>query len=488
MYVKVLAIGALLGIIFGLVTFYTIRSTMYRTHYLIHADNVVALAQAIARRAEPLIRANEVETLREHVAEQIRSFPDIRYVTIQGPEEEMLVHDFRFPAEAPEDMFIPELEVCSACHGSPEEVKGEAFDMPYGNGPPRASLRVFKRPPGVILDIGMPLADGELGEIRVGAGDNIIGREVAAVSRALLGNLVLYFFLGMAALFGVTYLISHPLADLLAATNQIRSGDFNARAHVASNDEIGRLAHTFNLMVEELQSYRHKVSEKETARLSLIEKMVRVQEDERKIIARELHDQFGQSLSTVLLLVQRLAKDQGGPLAAHTEIEEHVRNLLDAVKQLAWDIRPSILDDYGLVLALQRYAEQVSRRSELNVDFQAVLPPEAPRLPAHIEVPLYRVAQEAVTNVVRHAEASNASIVLILRAHEIVLIVEDDGKGFDIEAVNERERLPLGLIGMSERIALISGEFNIESEPGAGATVRIRIPLEETAPCPSLSS
>ena len=480
-YFKVLGIGALLGLFFGAVTYTTIRTSMYRTHYEIHSQGVLKLAQSIAEDAAPLIRAGAYDTLREQVTQKLQTSSDIRYVVIQDSQGEVLVHDFRFPGTATAENEAAKKLVCAACHSSPEELPPARAELPVDSTVPGGELRVFQRPQGVIFEIRLPVDEGRLGVIRVGSGDKIIPQEIAAVSRALVLSLFVYFVLGMAALFGFTYIIAHPLGNLLAVTNRIRAGDFEARARVFANDEIGKLARTFNLMVAEVQNYRQKVTEKEIARLSLIEQLVRVQEDERKIMARELHDQLGQSLSMVLLLVQQLGRGQVEPKEGCDTLEEHVRILLDSVKQLAWDIRPSILDDYGLALALQRYAERLSLRSEVNVDFQELSPPGAPRLPSHIEVPLYRVAQEALTNVIRHAGATNASVVLIRNAREITLIIEDDGVGFDTVAVQARDEVPFGLTGMSERIALIGGELGIESVPGSGTTVQIRVPMEEPA-------
>ena len=151
-----------------------------------------------------------------------------------------------------------------------------------------------------------------------------------------------------------------------AAANRIREGGFETRAQVFSNDEIGRLAVAFNQMGEALMRYRQEVEAKEKARLSLIERIVQVQEDERKSISRELHDHFGQSLLALMLQVQSGCKYSSGKCEscptsrlALRNIEKTIRQIIEDVHRLAWGMRPSILDDYGLDSALARHIEEV---------------------------------------------------------------------------------------------------------------------------------
>jgi hypothetical protein len=150
------------------------------------------------------------------------------------------------------------------------------------------------------------------------------------------------------------------------------------------------------------------------------------------------------------------------------------------------------LDDYGLDRALARLVEETSRRVDFPIDYQCVPAPETRRLPNHIEVTLYRIAQEGITNIMRHAAATQASVILLMHDHEVSLIIEDNGKGFDLAAAEKGlrggpypgggapRRPSLGLIGMKERAALVGGEFAVDSQPGKGTTLRVRIPL--TAP------
>ncbi|MEJ2111889.1 MAG: ATP-binding protein [Acidobacteriota bacterium] len=141
-------------------------------------------------------------------------------------------------------------------------------------------------------------------------------------------------------------------------------------------------------------------------------------------------------------------------------------------------MRPSILDDYGLDSALARHIEEVSQHADMEIDYNYSSPPDEERLPSRIEVCMFRIAQEAITNIQRHSGASHASVVVLRQAHEITMLVEDNGNGFHLSMLKEKRDKCLGLIGMKERVALLGGDVDIESTSGDGTTVRVRIPLD----------
>jgi signal transduction histidine kinase len=319
------------------------------------------------------------------------------------------------------------------------------------------------------------LGDGQLGSLRLGVGDKVIVREIASITRSLIMSLALCLVVGLSLALCLAFVLVRPVHELVRAANRIRHGDFGARAEIFSRDEIGRLALAFNQMAEGLETYREEVQEKEAARVSLIGKIVQAQEDERKSVARELHDQLGQSLSNTLLLVESHFPDCPKRDACEN-IGDTIRKLIDEVRQLAWDVRPSILDDYGLDSALARYVQEIAKRSGIDMDYQCVFPPNSTRLAARVEATLYRIAQEAITNIIRHAHATEASIILMNHDHEASLIIEDNGQGFDLASV-ESGAPPLGLIGMRERAALVGGEIALDSNPGKGTILRVKIPL-----------
>ncbi|MGB9775987.1 MAG: ATP-binding protein [Anaerolineae bacterium] len=220
-----------------------------------------------------------------------------------------------------------------------------------------------------------------------------------------------------------------------------------------------------------------EVRRKEAVRRDLLHRLMRAQEEERQRIARELHDEAGQAL-TALLVNLRLVENAASLEEARALVagmREVVNQTLDEVHNLALELRPSVLDDLGLVPALARYVQSCRARFGLEADLEVVGMGTA-RLSSEVETAIYRIAQEAVTNAARHARARHVSVVLERRGNRVVLLVEDDGQGFDVEAVRERGRL--GLYGMEERATLVGGHLRVESRPGAGTTVVVEVPVE----------
>jgi signal transduction histidine kinase len=204
-------------------------------------------------------------------------------------------------------------------------------------------------------------------------------------------------------------------------------------------------------------------------------RVVEAQELERARLARELHDETGQALTSILLGLKPLeqaAAASPDAAAAIESLRELVVSTLQNVRRLAVELRPSALDDFGLVPAVERLADTVREQSGLTVDLEAQL--GETRLPAEAETTLYRVVQEALTNIVKHADAGGVSILLQRRNRAVQVVVEDDGTGFDPAATREDA---LGLAGMRERVALAGGKLRIESTPGGGTTLVAEVPI-----------
>jgi signal transduction histidine kinase len=204
-------------------------------------------------------------------------------------------------------------------------------------------------------------------------------------------------------------------------------------------------------------------------------RVVAAQELERRRLARELHDETGQALTSILLGLRTVddARDEAELRGAVTLVRDLVRTTLEDVRRLAVELRPSALDDFGLVAALERLTQTFGEQTEIAVRFEQLLP-NAERLPAEVETALYRIVQESLTNVVKHARASNVRVVLARTDDSVSLLIEDDGVGFDPNSPSENG---IGLVGMQERVALLGGQLIIESRPGAGTTFVTEVPL-----------
>ncbi len=236
----------------------------------------------------------------------------------------------------------------------------------------------------------------------------------------------------------------------------------------------------WELTAEQLKVESDRRTVLETELSQVLRRTVLEQESERQRIARELHDSLGQYLTAMQLDLDSITRDASVSESIRTRIDRLKGLTADAgheVNHLAWEIRPTALDDMGLQRALEQFLEEWSERSPLQFDLHLTL--EDRRLSLAIETTLYRAAQEAVRNIIKHAEATRAGVILEASDSEVRLIVEDDGKGFAVEErapkAGESERL--GLLGVRERLALIGGSLEIETSPGQGTTLIIHVPL-----------
>jgi signal transduction histidine kinase len=219
----------------------------------------------------------------------------------------------------------------------------------------------------------------------------------------------------------------------------------------------------------------------EEAHRQVLRRLIAAEETERGRVSRELHDRLGQDLTALKLGLQIVGKQRPCPPAVRGSVSK-LQGLTDAlmrdIHRLAWELRPAALDDFGLEMALRRYADEWAALSGVPVDFHS-LGMTAHRLAPEFETTLYRITREALTNVFRHARARRVSVLVERRAEHVSLIVEDDGQGFDAAAIlgASATQGKLGLLGMQERATLVGGSLEIESNPGAGTTVFVRIPL-----------
>jgi signal transduction histidine kinase len=203
------------------------------------------------------------------------------------------------------------------------------------------------------------------------------------------------------------------------------------------------------------------------------------QEDERKRVADDLHDQLCQSLSAILLEMQSNRTQDAVTQSDQPGIESQIRDLIDQVRRMAGQLRPSILDDFGLESALAHKIKDISISKGIPIDFQCVPSDQLKnRLPALVEIGFYRVAMEAIDNALLHSDASHVSVILLVRQDKVSLLIEDDGSGFDLHALRKDLDRCRGLVEMEERMILLGGNLQIETELQKGTTVRAELPVE----------
>ena len=244
--------------------------------------------------------------------------------------------------------------------------------------------------------------------------------------------------------------------------------------------------------INSLQEGRLRESEqRETLKSELYKRIVSAQESERQRIARELHDETGQALTAIGMGLRGLegglqTSGQTGSIKNLRELESLTAHSLDELQRLIADLRPSHLDDLGLSSALRWYAGNVQERTKLEV--QVETRGNEPGLPSLVKTALFRIIQEALTNVIKHARATKVRILLTYSPQKIHARVIDDGQGFNPVTVEFAGRISWGLKGMEERASLLGGKLKVSSKPGEGTTVEVSVPYvqEETSENPAV--
>lgn len=270
----------------------------------------------------------------------------------------------------------------------------------------------------------------------------------------------------------VLHLALRPLDRLQQGVDDVRSGktDVSVDPGPMADERLTRLVDTFNQMIAQ--------SEENTRRLQqLPHQILNAQEEERQRLARELHDEAAQALTSLLVRLRLLERAQTPEEAQHRvqELRQLTAQALEEVRRVALDLRPTILDDLGLAPALEWRTDEINQDGALTATFSASGIRD--RLPREIELTFYRVGQEALSNVIRHANARRVSTTLTQGDDALQLEIRDDGVGFHTEERFAANGHGLGLVGMHERLAMVGGKLSIDSTPGRGTTVIAMAPL-----------
>lgn len=326
----------------------------------------------------------------------------------------------------------------------------------------------------------------------------------AAAGTALTRNLAqrpeiqltaIFAFLGLvlsvAANYALLRVALKPLLVLQTVAELVAQGNLSVRAEEKHDGEpnLARLAHTFNAMLDRLESDTLDLEHSRELTERLTQKVISVQEEERRRIARELHDETAQSLATMALYLDTTlqTEQQLSPIVKQQlwDLRSLTDRTLQGVRTIIADLRPSLLDDLGLAAALRWQVQNRLEEAAIRVDLQ--IRGEGRRLTAAVETALYRLLQESINNILKHAQATYVEIDLDLSQDgRVTARVEDNGQGFDLECVSAspQDGRGLGLFGMQERANLVGGSLQIDTAPGDGTEVRITIPLPLQTPKP----
>lgn len=306
----------------------------------------------------------------------------------------------------------------------------------------------------------------------------VIGTVVTVWHVRLFPADIHYELIGFFALGGVviSYLVNNwvlkraldPLDRLQTGVDRVAQGDLTVRVERSpvSDERFDRLTDTFNRMLAQLEQDATQLRQ-------LSHQILQAQEDERQRLARELHDEAAQALTSLLVrlrLLERAHTPEEAQLRV-AELRELTAQALEDVRRVALDLRPTILDDLGLAPALEWRVEELSATGSIQATFLATGLHQ--RLPRELELVFYRVGQEALSNVVRHAQASQVSVQLAHRAGRVNLEIQDDGVGFQPDQpMPANAPRGLGLLGMRERLGMVGGDLMIASAPGQGTQIR----------------
>lgn len=318
--------------------------------------------------------------------------------------------------------------------------------------------------------------------------------------------------LALAIAYSLSRKITGPLQRLAKAMQKVELGDLSQRfspdiSAVRSNypakssppaqkldaeasppkDEIEILGNFFNRMMNSLQKnweqnlkLQKSLEEKEKNRVKLLQKLISVQEEERKRIARELHDGTSQSLTSLMLILRAI--QQSNNLEEVRKLAETYRevlyNTLEEIKKISYELRPVTLDKLGIDEAIKRYIRDLTA----HIDIKIIYDNEECKfssLDQEIETTVYRIVQEAITNAIRHARPKNIDVILRSDDQFVEVTIKDDGVGFELEEVQDNWENGLGIPGMMERVSLLKGELSINTAPGQGTLIKIKLPLKK---------
>ncbi len=348
----------------------------------------------------------------------------------------------------------------------------------------------------LVRDVGVPLVSGlDSIELHIGLSESTLLVPLTRISWVIMVLTLIGILIGSFAALLLSRLITRPLMKLTRQAVRIGEGNLESEILVESQDEVGNLARSFNTMThqlkdtiqalqrrnEELSLLSHKLAEREDVLGKLWQKVISAQEEERKRIARELHDETTQSLAAITVGLKTaetvLMSDRGKGMTLLEQIRMMAGQVVKELHNIVYDLRPTILDDLGLIPALRWYGE--IRLGAQGVKFDLQVQGINRRFPAEVETTFFRIGQESISNIFRHAQACEVVLTLVLEDDALIMKIADDGYGFDIGEVWQLSEggVGLGLLGMRERVALLGGTIDINSRLGRGTVVTVKVEL-----------
>ncbi len=416
------------------------------------------IASHVALTSGNYILMEDLYNLYDLAKQTAANSEDVRYILIIDSNNRLLAHTFSGG--------IPQGLLVDRVNDKPQETA------------------IFSSNEGIIHDIVVPIENGAVGYVRVGMTEeytrNSVNQHIREIVLTIFGVCTLAVFLSSR----ISAIITKPIRNLAQVAESITQGNLEIRANIRDGGEVGRLAGAFNEMAASLikasgdkEILLGELRAKEQLRDTLITRLMTAQEDERKRISRELHDETSQALTSLMLTMRVLAEDapnqeQKDALLLGRDV---AANILREVRDLAIELRPPVLDDLGLAAAIERYSDKFASRHGLDIDLQTAGRQIA--VDDQIAVALYRIVQESLNNVVKHSGATTVSIVITFQPEQITVTIADNGRGIsDADLLRAQQENRLGLYGMRERVELLQGRLEIRPSLQGGTELCITIP------------
>lgn len=418
----------------------------------------VDIATHVAMAGGNYILMEDIYNLYELADQTAASSEDVRYILIIDSNKRLLAHTFH--------------------GGIPKGLLDDMLDFT------EQEISVFNSNEGVIHDIVVPIENGSVGYVRVGMSEEYTRNSINQHIRDVLLTVIIICALAVFLSSRISTLITKPIRNLAEVAESITRGNLEIRANIRDRGEVGKLATAFNEMAASLikasvdkEILLGELRAKEQMRDTLITKLMTAQEDERKRISRELHDETSQALTSLMLTMRVLAEDapnqeQKDALLLGRDV---AATILREVRDLAIELRPPTLDDLGLAAAIERYSEKFAIRYGLDIDLHTS--GQQTSVDGQIAVALYRIVQESLNNVVKHSDATTVSIHITFQPDQIMVNIADNGRGIsDSDLIRAQKENRLGIYGMRERVELLQGKLDIRRPPRGGTELFIAIP------------
>jgi signal transduction histidine kinase len=445
--------------------------------------NLTALGRVIEGSLEHTMLTQDRDEL-QRIMDKAAQQPEIRFMVLLNRQSEVRFAPHDQGVGTHLDMNAPG---CEVCHRAQEPERGSVILLTTPQGEPvlRYCIPIQNQvacqgchDPNQRIN-GALIADFSLAATQNDLNNELFGDMLAGAGLIIASAFIVNLLLDR--------LILNKLDRTLEAIRRFGRGDYAQRVAPQGADEIGQVAAAFNDMAQGLQAKEQETTQlyqelqrKETARAQLLQRIIAVQEEERKRIARELHDDFAQTLTALTLSLETAVQALPNGAAHLKEQLIYARDLTTTTlgQTYDWiqDLRPQVLDDLGLVAAIRWYAD--TRLASNGIEVELSFSHFHWRLPSELETTLFRVIQETINNIAKHASARRVRIQLQVDGARVIAEIEDDGVGFDSQAFLNvpGDMRGIGLLGMQERVALVGGTLALDSRPGAGTRVRIETP------------